>query len=43
VKTNEGFTRYSKGDFLVSNHEDGTDAYAVDARTFESLYELDEN
>lgn len=43
VKTKEGRTQYSGGHFLVSNHDDGSDAYAIDATTFESLYELDEN
>lgn len=42
VRTNEGLTQYAVGDFLVSNREDGSDAYAIDARTFESMYELDE-
>lgn len=43
VTTKEGLTQYAAGDFLVSNNEDGSDAYAVDANMFESMYELEEN
>jgi len=39
VETKEGATSYQPGDYLVSNNEDGTDAYAMSAATFESLYE----
>lgn len=42
VPTTEGSTAYRAGDYLVSNHEDGSDAYAVDAATFESMYEADD-
>ncbi|HEY9063848.1 MAG TPA: hypothetical protein VIO33_02625 [Burkholderiaceae bacterium] len=42
VATKEGHTRYAKGDWLVSNNEDGTDSYAISAEKFERLYELDE-
>ena len=42
VATKEGGTDYEAGDWLVSNEEDGTDAYAVSGRKFEELYELDE-
>ncbi len=42
VRTKEGSTGYEAGDWLVSNEEDGSDAYAVDARTFETQYEPDE-
>lgn len=42
VATNEGHTDYVSGDWLVSNHEDGSDAYAVSSEKFESLYEPDE-
>jgi hypothetical protein len=42
VKTKEGVTQYEKGDYLVSNNEDGTDAYAMTASKFELSYELDE-
>ena len=40
VKTQEGETAYQPGDFLVSNNQDGTDAYAIEAEKFKSLYEL---
>jgi len=40
VKTKEGFTDYVGGDYLVSNHEDGSDPYAVSKADFEELYEL---
>lgn len=42
VATKEGHTHYSKGDWLVSNNEDGSDAYAISAGKFEKLYEPDE-
>ena len=42
VRTKEGATDYQSGDYLVSNNEDGSDAYAVTAEKFESMYELDE-
>lgn len=42
VPTKEGSTAYRAGDYLVSNHEDGSDAYAVDAATFESMYQADD-
>jgi len=40
VKTQEGETAYQAGDYLVSNNQDGTDAYAITAEKFKSLYEL---
>jgi hypothetical protein len=40
VKTQEGETAYKPGDYLVSNNEDGTDAYAIDKEKFVSMYEL---
>ncbi len=40
VKTQEGETAYQAGDYLVSNDEDGTDAYAVSREKFASMYEL---
>ncbi len=43
VKTNEGETAYRAGDYLVSNNEDGTDAYAISAEKFESMYDLAED
>ena len=41
VKTQEGRTHYEAGDWLVSNGEDGSDAYAISAAKFEQLYERD--
>lgn len=41
VTTKEGATAYAAGDWLVSNQEDGSDAYAVAAARFEALYEPD--
>lgn len=41
VVTKEGRTHYKKGDYLVSNNKDGTDAYAIGAEKFESVYEPD--
>jgi len=42
VVTIEGESHYQSGDYLVSNNEDGTDAYCISAAKFESMYELDE-
>jgi len=42
VKTKEGQSRYEKGDYLVFNNEDGTDAYCVSAAKFEAMYEPEE-
>ncbi len=42
VKTIEGKSEYSEGDYLVSNNEDGTDAYCMSAEKFKTMYELDE-
>jgi hypothetical protein len=42
VVTKEGASNYQAGDYLVSNNEDGTDAYCISAAKFESMYELDE-
>lgn len=39
VRTKEGATRYDAGDYLVSNEEDGGDAYAIAKDKFESMYE----
>jgi len=41
VKTREGESCYRKGDYLVANNEDGTDAYPVSTKKFESMYERD--
>ena len=42
VTTKEGQSRYDAGDYLVSNNEDGTDAYCVSAAKFEAMYERDD-
>lgn len=42
VKTKEGATQYVKGGYLVSNNEDGSDAYAISKEKFCGMYELDE-
>ncbi|MEY8879025.1 MAG: hypothetical protein AB9M60_21120 [Leptothrix sp. (in: b-proteobacteria)] len=42
VATKEGSTGYAAGDYLVSNNEDGSDAYAVGKAKFEAMYERDE-
>ena len=41
VGTQEGSTAYAAGDWLVSNREDGSDAYAISAARFERMYEPD--
>lgn len=43
VATKEGRTHYGAGDWLVSNAEDGSDAYAISAETFAQLYEPDDD
>jgi hypothetical protein len=40
VETKEGVTHYEAGDYVVSNNSDGSDGYAMTARTFEALYAL---
>jgi hypothetical protein len=42
VNTKEGATGFNAGDWVVSNREDGSDAYAISAAVFDDLYELDE-
>jgi hypothetical protein len=42
VATHEGRTDYAAGDWLVSNRQDGSDAYAVSAEKFEAMYEPDD-
>ena len=42
VETKEGRSHYQAGDYLVSNKEDGTDAYCISADKFEAMYELDD-
>ncbi len=39
IKTNEGYTEYFKGDYLVANNPDGSDSYAVSKSKFEEMYE----
>jgi len=40
VATKEGISHYLEGDYLVSNQQDGSDAYTVPAARFEAMYEL---
>ena len=40
IKTKEGETHYQHGDYLVYNDLDRKDGYAINAATFESLYDL---
>jgi hypothetical protein len=42
VETKEGKSHYEAGDYLVSNNEDGTDAYCMSTAKFASMYEPDE-
>jgi hypothetical protein len=35
-------THYNAGDYIVSNNSDGSDAYAITAAKFETLYTPDE-
>jgi hypothetical protein len=42
IATREGLSHYQRGDYIVSNHEDGTDAYCMTAAKFDSLYEPDD-
>ncbi|HRO59286.1 MAG TPA: hypothetical protein PK177_08995 [Burkholderiaceae bacterium] len=42
VATTEGRTRYEASDYVVSNNEDGSDAYAISAAKFEQTYEPDD-
>ena len=42
VKTKEGATHYKPGDYLISNHPDGSDEYAMTAEQFNSLYVIDD-
>lgn len=39
IQTKEGSTDYAVGDYLVYNHPEGQDGYAMTAETFHSLYE----
>jgi hypothetical protein len=40
IRTKEGDTHYSPGDYLVYNQADGGDGYAVERHEFERMYEL---
>ena len=40
IQTQEGETAYEGGNYLVCNNEDGSDAYAMSAEKFKSMYEL---
>lgn len=42
VATKEGRTQYAAGDWMVSNNEDGSDAYAIGQAKFDTLYEPDD-
>ncbi len=42
VKTREGRSHYQAGDYVVSNHENGGDAWCIEARKFEDMYQPDE-
>ncbi len=39
VNTKEGKSHYKAGDYLVSNNEDGSDAYCISADKFTQMYE----
>lgn len=39
IPTKEGVTHYRAGAYLVFNDAEGSDGYAVDAPTFEAMYE----
>jgi hypothetical protein len=40
IRTKEGLTNYSPGDYLVYNEADGGDGYAVESAEFDRMYEL---
>ena len=40
VSTKEGVSQFQAGDYVVSNNEDGTDAYTVPKAKFEERYKL---
>ena len=42
VQTKEGHSHYVAGDYLVSNNEDGSDAYCIGATQFNAMYERDQ-
>ena len=39
IRTKEGVTRYKAGAYVVFNDEEGQDGYAMEAKTFEEMYE----
>ena len=41
IETKEGQSTYKKGDYIIYNNEDKTDAYCMSAENFQSMYELD--
>jgi hypothetical protein len=38
VKTKEGTSGYKRGDYIVSNNKNGTDAYCISKAKFEKMY-----
>jgi hypothetical protein len=38
VQTKEGRSHYAQGDYIVSNNENGDDAYCMSAEKFEEMY-----
>ena len=42
VATKEGRSHYKKGDYIVSNNENGTDPYCIGTTKFVTMYEPDE-
>ena len=41
VLTKEGESHYRRGDYIVSNDEQGSDCYCMSPEKFKSMYELD--
>ena len=39
IRTREGVTHYRAGSYLVFNEPEGEDGYAVEAHTFEAMYQ----
>lgn len=42
VTTKEGRSHYQAGDYIVSNHENGDDAWCIQADKFAAMYQIDE-
>ena len=40
IETKEGQSTYKKGDYIIYNNEDGTDAYCMSEKKFKSMYEI---